>query len=187
MKSALLVIDVQRVLFESNPPPFAVDSVISNINLLAEQARSLGVPVIFIQHEQEDSIITYGSEGWQLQSDLVVHDTDVLVRKTTPDSFLRTELDSILKSYSITDLVICGYATEFCVDTTVRRAAALGYSIQLVADAHTTHDKEHATAEKIRLHHNKTLSNIKSFGVSIASIKTDNIKYNIIKCCTLKS
>jgi hypothetical protein len=47
--------------------------------------------------------------------------------------------------------------------------------IQLVSDGHTTHDKQHATAEQIRKHHNETLSNIKSFGVTIKAIESKKI------------
>ena len=175
MKSVLLVIDVQRALFEGDSQPFAADEVIHNINLLADRARESSVPVVFIQHEQAGSEMEFGSEGWQLQSDLNVHETDIFVRKTTPDSFLRTDLQDFLMDKDINSLFVCGYASEFCVDTTTRRAAGLGYSVQLIADAHTTHDKVHATGEQIRAHHNATLPNISSFGVPITSVLTSDV------------
>ena len=89
MKSALVIIDVQRVLFEGDSQPFAADEVVHNINLLTDKARKSNVPVVFVQHEQVGTEIEYGSEGWQLQSDLTVTETDTFIRKTTPDSFLR--------------------------------------------------------------------------------------------------
>ena len=85
--------------------------------------------------------LEYGSESWKLQKDLFIDDIDFKVRKTTPDSFLRTNLEEILTSVGAMNLIICGYASEFCVDTSVRRAAALGYNVQIISDAHTTHDK----------------------------------------------
>lgn len=129
-----------------------------------------GYPVIFIKHEQPNTSIEFESDGWKLQVGLVVESDDKFVRKTTPDSFLSTELESILKQEDIEHLVVCGYATEFCVDTTIRRAAGFGYSIDLVSDAHTTHDKDHASGLKIREHHNCTLPNISSFGVKISEV-----------------
>lgn len=48
--------------------------------------------MIFIQHEQQGSPMEFGSQGWQLQADLHREEVDICVRKTTPDSFLRTEL-----------------------------------------------------------------------------------------------
>lgn len=172
MKSAVLVIDVQTVLFDPEPQPFEAENVLNRINQVTDWARKQAIPVIFIQHEQANSIIEFDSTGWKLQADLTTDTNDHFVRKTTPDSFLKTNLDSLLKDLDIEHLFICGYASEFCVDTTVRRAAGLGYPVTLVSDAHTTHDKTHATGEQIRTHHNETLPNITSFGVKIDTITT---------------
>ena len=175
MKSAVLVIDVQSIIFDSEPKLFEGDQVVDRINTLTGRARSQDIPVIFIQHEHPNSVIAYESEGWQLQRNLQVEPTDKFVRKTTPDSFLRTDLESLLQQNEIEHLIVCGYATEFCIDSTVRKAAGLGYSIELVADAHSTHDKEHATGEQIRRHHNATLPNLTSFGVKITAVPTNQL------------
>lgn len=175
MKSAVLVIDVQSGLFDGRPRPFEHDLVIQRINDITNRARASKAPVIFIQHELPTGFLEYGSAGWELQSALTAEDADLKVRKTTPDSFLRTNLEKTLKSLGAINLIICGYASEFCVDTTTRRAAALGYTVQLVSDAHTTHDKVHASAEKIRDHHNATLPNITSFGPRISAVKASDI------------
>ncbi len=177
MKSAILVIDVQCGLFDVNPRPFKADEVIERINNINNRARKSGIPVIFIQHEQESGLLEYGSESWKLQSGLKVNDFDFKVRKTTPDSFLRTNLEEILTSCEVENLIICGYASEFCIDTTTRRAAALWYSVQLVSDAHTTHDKEHASAKMIREHHNATLPDITSFGPEIKTVQSADINF----------
>ncbi|WP_335340099.1 isochorismatase family protein [Collimonas pratensis] len=76
----------------------------------------------------------------------------------------------LLTAWQVDHLVICGYASEFCVDTTVRSAAAQGYPVTLVSDAHTTHDKPHASGQQIRTHENATLPNVDSFGVKITAI-----------------
>lgn len=167
LRNALLVIDVQLGLFAAAPPPFDADAVIDRINQLSERARAAAVPVVFVQHEREGSPLAYGSDGWQLEPGLIVKDSDAIVRKTTPDAFLNTNLQSLLNAWGVTQLVITGYASEFCVDTTTRRAAALGFDVILAADAHTTHDKAHASAAQIRAHENATLPNITSFGPRI--------------------
>lgn len=74
-------------------------------------------------------------------------------------------------------LIICGYASEFCVDTTVRRAAALGFTVVIAADAHTTHDKSHASGKQIREHHNATLPGITSFGPVISAVRSSEIQF----------
>ena len=171
-RTALIVIDVQRALFESTPAPFDAPLVIERINALADRARAAAVPVIFVQHENAGSPLAFESEGWQLAAGLQRKPGDLLVRKTTPDSFLRTDLQTLLQQRGVEQVVVCGYASEFCVDTTVRRAAALGFAVLLAADAHTTHDKAHASASAIRAHENTTLPNITSFGPVIRAIAT---------------
>lgn len=176
MSLALLVIDVQRGLFETSPPPADADGVIAGINALAGRARSRGVPVIHVQHERAGGMEPESS-GWQLDPRLDVADGDRRIRKSTPDSFLRTGLDEVLAFLGVEELVICGYATEFCVDTTTRSAAAHGYAVTLAADAHTTHDKAHASAAQIRTHHNATLPDITSFGPRIRAVPADAIDF----------
>lgn len=163
MRRALLVIDVQRGLFDAAPRPFEADLVVGRINALTARARSADVPVFLIQHENAGAL-RHGSDNWQLEQNLAIGTNDFRIRKTTPDSFLGTPLQDLLTQRGIEQVVVCGYACEFCVDTTVRRAAALGYPVLLAADAHTTHDKAHATGSQIRAHHNATLADITSFG-----------------------
>lgn len=175
MKSALLVIDVQQGLF--NPPPAEAEQVLTRINQLSERARQAGVPVIFIQHQTAHEELSAGSAAWQIHQGLQVKPGDHRVDKTTPDSFLRTNLGKLLIAEGVTQLVICGYSTEYCVDTTTRRAAGLGYPVVLAADAHTSHDKPHASGLQIRAHHNATLSSIKSFGVAIRAVPTAEVSF----------
>lgn len=157
MKSAVIVIDVQAGLFDGDPRPDEADEVVQRINLVTERARAAGVPVVFVQSEHP-GFLEYGSDRWQLQRVLTVREGDIRIRKTKANAFLDTNLEETLKSIGATNLVLCGYSTEFCVDSTLRYASALGYDIQLVTDAHTTHDKAHLSAQKIREHHNITLS-----------------------------
>jgi nicotinamidase-related amidase len=163
-RTALVVIDVQRALFD--PPPFEADEVIVRINALAARARAAGVPVIFVQHEDEGEL-AFESGGWQLEPHLAVECADLRVRKRTCDSFHGTNLHALLAERDVRHLLVCGYASEFCVDTTVRSAAAKGYAVTIAADAHTTHDKPHGTGQWIRTHHTETLRNVESFGVAI--------------------
>ena len=119
-RTALLVIDVQRALFE--PPPFEADAVIVRINALASRARAAGVPVIFVQHEDEGDLLA-DTSGWELEPHLATTPSDLRVRKRTCDSFHGTPLHALLAERDVRHLLVCGYASEFCVDTTVRSAA----------------------------------------------------------------
>lgn len=176
MKTALLVIDVQQGLCSGENGAYASQKVIACINVVTEKARAAEALVIFIQHESDSGHLEFGTDGWQLAHGLHVDPADLMLRKTTPDSFHHTELEEILKRCAITDLVICGMHTEFCVDTTTRRALALGYPVVLVADAHTTVGNKHLSAPQIIQHHNTTLANISSFGPRVRTILAMDVR-----------
>ncbi|QIQ21514.1 cysteine hydrolase family protein [Zophobihabitans entericus] len=176
MKRALLIIDVQYALFDIPPEPDQATEVINHLNQLSEKARQQHAPVIFVQHEDDD-FIAYQSQNWQLDKRLIQRDGDYYIRKTTPDSFYKTNLNELLTKLGVTDLVIAGYASEYCVDTTVRKAASLKYNVILASDAHTTHDKPHLTAQQIRKHHTMTLSTMMSFDATIEAKLTKDITF----------
>ncbi len=177
MRTALLVIDVQRAFFEAEPRPHEADAVVDRINALSSRARAAEVPVVVIQHEARTDQVEHGSPGWELEPRLAVVEHDARVRKTTPDSFLRTPLGGLLAAWGTERVVLCGYASEFCIDTTARRAAALGFAVVLASDAHTTHDAPHLSAERIRAHHNATLPGITSFGPAIEARPSSEIVF----------
>jgi nicotinamidase-related amidase len=176
MNTALLVIDVQQGLCEGEHEAFQSQRVIARINRVSEKARIAGALVVFIQHESTSGYLEFDTEAWQLARGLHVDATDLRIRKTSPDSFHRTALEQVLKEHAITDLVICGMHTEFCVDTTTRRALALGFPVILVDDAHTTEGNRHLSAIQVIQHHNETLTNISSFGPRVRAISTDELR-----------
>lgn len=165
MKTAMLIIDVQRIICVGEYAAFEIDRVIAAINGLSERAREAGVPVVLIQHEEAEEYFRFGSEGWQLAEDLLVADSDIRIRKTTPDSFHQTELQQVLQGLGVQRLIICGLQTDYCVDTTVRRALGLGYEVALAEDAHSTLDNAAIRAPQIIAHHNAVLGSMSSFGV----------------------
>jgi nicotinamidase-related amidase len=165
MTTALLIIDVQRVMCEGKYAVHDVDGLIDRINLVSRRARAAGAPVVVIQHETKGGQdMDHGTEGWQLAPRLDVQRTDILLRKTASDSFHKTELLETLQRLGVTHLIACGLQSDFCVDTTLRRALALGYPVTLVSDGHSTLDNGVLSAAQIVAHHNVTLSNLESFG-----------------------
>lgn len=177
MSRAVLVIDVQRGLCEGAWETFESARIIDNINQVTSKARAAGVPVVVIQHESKSGLFTYGSEAWQLAPALHTAATDTLLRKTTPDSFHLTELEALLKRSAVTELVVCGMQTDFCVDTTTRRALALGYPVVLVSDGHSTLNNKHLSAAQIIEHHNETLSSISSFGPVVRLERAQDVRF----------
>jgi nicotinamidase-related amidase len=174
MNTAVLVIDVQQGLCEGPGAAFDCAGTIRRINIVTRHAREIGAQVIFIQHES--GYLKHGSEAWQLAKDLEADSTDLFVRKTTPDSFLRTDLESLLEKHQVERLVICVMHTEFCVDTTTRKALALGFPVILVSDAHSSAGNNTLSPQQVIAHHNTTLTRISSFGPRVKAVPGSEVK-----------
>ena len=177
--AALLIIDVQQALCFGEWAAFEAERVIERINEVSERCRRTGRPVVVIQHETADGPLQFASPGWQIADGLIVAPTDIRVRKRTCDSFLGTELQQRLFDSGCSRLIVCGLQSEFCVDTTVRRALALGYPVTLVSDGHSTVDNGVLKASEISAHHNKTLSSISSFGPRALAIPAAEIRLEV--------
>jgi nicotinamidase-related amidase len=176
MPTALLIIDVQHALCHGEYAGFEADRVISRINIVSQHVRESGGLVVVIQHESPSAPLEHGSEGWRLAASLITASRDSFVRKRATDSFHNTNLHALLQEHRVTHLIICGLQSEFCVDTTTRRALALGYSVTLVADGHTTLNNGTLSAAQISAHHNETLSNITSFGPRATAVPAAEVR-----------
>jgi nicotinamidase-related amidase len=170
MHTAILVIDVQQGLCEGPEAAHDCPGTIERINVVTHLARVAGVPVFFVQHESRAGYLEHGSPEWQLATGVQVQAGDRRIRKTTPDAFLHTELQEALQNLGVTRLVVCGMHTEFCVDTTTRKALALGYPVVLVSDAHTSAGNAAIGPQQVIAHHNATLTNISSFGPRVTAV-----------------
>lgn len=178
MNTAVLVIDVQQGLCEGPEKAYDCEGLIETINLVTGKARAAKALVIFIQHESASGYLEHGTPAWQLANGLQIQATDIKIRKSTPDSFLRTELESVLKEKHIQRLVVCGMHTEFCVDTTTRQALARGFPVTLVADAHTSAGNSAITPQQVIAHHNATLTNISSFGPRAVTVLSTALHFS---------
>ncbi|MBO0992067.1 cysteine hydrolase family protein [Bacillus sp. SD088] len=153
----LLVIDVQNAMFNESNPIYEGESLLKNLQELINKARTTNVPVFFVQHNDEEFIS--GTHEWEIHSSIIPKEGEIVIQKHTPDSFHETELQEKLKSGQIQNLIVSGNQTEYCIDTTIRRAFSLGYRITLVKDAHRTWDSNILSAQQIIDHHNEVLGN----------------------------
>ena len=150
--TALLVIDVQNDVVAN---AYQRDEVIANINTLVLRARAEQVPVIWVQHADDN--LTEGSAGWQYVPELPRYDPEPLVHKHYGDSFEDTTLEAELAKRGVGRLVITGAQTDACVRSTLHGAFTRGYDATLVSDAHTTEDfSEYGlpSADKVIAHTN---------------------------------
>ncbi|NJJ38758.1 cysteine hydrolase family protein [Paenibacillus apii] len=156
-RTAFILIDVQEAMF-SYPGMKLHDEegVMERIVSLLDRARRNSTPVIFIQHT-EDQEYTKGAPTWQISSRVTPLPGEKIIEKPTWDAFHLTGLREELEREGITNLVFAGMQTEYCVDTTCRRAYSLGYYSVLAEDAHSTFDNGQLTGEEIVRHHNAVL------------------------------
>lgn len=158
-ETALLIIDTQLGMFD---PGFPVDhgsELLIVIRNLIDKARQAGVPVIYIQHDARDvhDPLHPDNPGWVIHPDIAPQPGESVIRKIHPDAFQDTTLKVELDRLGVKNLVVAGIQTEFCVDTTCRRAYSLGYAVTLVQDGHSTWDTEILKAAQIIAHHNQNL------------------------------
>ncbi|KFY32676.1 hypothetical protein V495_08863 [Pseudogymnoascus sp. VKM F-4514 (FW-929)] len=149
----LLIIDVQRCLFDPRNPVPDSTRILHNLEtvLARERAASPPTKVIWIRHnEDDDPEFRPNTEPWEIvQNDAFrIQENEVIVDKTTPDSFHKTSLASHIETAGFDpqtlQLVIIGMQSDFCVQTTARRAVARYPSarVSVVHGAHGTYDDE---------------------------------------------
>jgi len=134
-RTALLVIDVQNGVVGN---AYDRDRVIANIQTLVGKARAEDVPVLWVQHSDDE--LRRDSEAWEYVPELERLDTEPLVHKSYGDSFESTDLEQLLAERSVGRLVVTGAQTEACIRATLHGALVRGYDATLVSDAHTTED-----------------------------------------------
>jgi nicotinamidase-related amidase len=175
-KTALLIVDVQVGNFEASAPVYRGDDLLSKIGHLIERARAADVPVVHVQHcGPEGAIDEPGAPGWEIHTAIAPQAGDAIVQKRHPDAFQATELQAELASRGIGRLIVAGIQTEYCIDTTCRRAYSLGYKVVLVQDAHSTWDTDLLTAPQIIAHHNCVLGGWFADVKETSDVKFDNV------------
>lgn len=133
--TALLVIDAQTGVVADGHDRAAV---VANIGALVDRARRERVPVVWVQHNDDN--LVHGSPEWQLAPELKRAEDEPLVDKNYGDSFEGTTLEGVLAGLGVGRLVVAGAQTDQCVRSTIHGAFARGYDTILVKDAHTTSD-----------------------------------------------
>lgn len=104
------------------------DHAVGTIAGLSSRARAASVPVVTVQQQGCGDVLP----------GLTPRKGEAVVTKTCADAFLNTDLDETLVRLGVTEVLVTGFATENCVETTARQALSHGYDLVLVADGHTT-------------------------------------------------
>lgn len=131
-KTALVIINMQNGVMEYCVHP---KKVISRIQDLLARARDTGTPVYWVQDERE---FERHSTPWRMVAPLEPLDGEHRIHKSYRDAFTGTGLHASLIAGDVGRLVVCGAQSDYSLRTTAGRAAAMGYDVTVVRDAHTT-------------------------------------------------
>ena len=136
-KRALLVIDVQNEYFTGKLPVTYPAGSLTNVLSAMDAARDKGLPVVVIQHaspQPDAAVFRKNSKEWELHPEVAARMHDVLIHKSLPGSFTATMLETWLRQHRVETVVIAGYMTQMCCDTTARQAMHLGFGVEFLSD-----------------------------------------------------
>ena len=173
--TALIVIDVQNGVVAN---ALRRDDVIANINALVDKARAEQVPVIWVQHSDDN--LPQDSDDWQYVPELQREESEPLVHKRFGDSFEDTILEAELAERGVGRLVVTGAQTDACIRCTIHGAFTRGYDTILVGDAHTTEDfSEYGLppADKVIAHTNMYWSEQDAPGRDAGVVETADVDF----------
>jgi nicotinamidase-related amidase len=137
--STLILVDCQNTYTQGVMELEGVQAALDEAAVLLDRARSAGIPVIHIQHDDgPGSLYDVDGENGAIVPRVAPRDGEPVVVKNYPNSFVQTALDERLKSVSAANLVIAGFMTHMCVNSTARGAFNLGYAPTVVAGATAT-------------------------------------------------
>jgi nicotinamidase-related amidase len=159
MKPALLVIDVQKAFFKFGPTTaLSLNDAMEYINAAIALFREKDLPVVSIQHIEEEEDLVPGEEGFDLPEELDILPSDLHIHKTYGNSFTRTSLEADLRALGVDTLILTGYCAEYCVLSTYRGALDLDLTPIMLRGALASD-----TPENIRFV--ESISNLLSYGV----------------------
>ena len=126
MKPALLVVDVQKEFFKLSPATAqSLNDAIEYINAAIALFREKNLPVICVQHVEEEEKLVPGEDGFELPEALDVLPSDLHIHKTYGNSFNKTPLADELRERGVDTVIITGFCAEYCVLSTYRGAEDL--------------------------------------------------------------
>jgi nicotinamidase-related amidase len=173
--TALLVIDVQIGVVGG---AYRRDEVVANIRALVDRARDEEVPVVWVQHSDDN--IEEGTDDWQIVPELAPRPDEQLVQKHYGDAFEATNLEAVLAELEVGRLVIAGAQTDECIRSTLHGGFVRGYDATLVGDAHTTEDLSEwgaPTPDLVIAHTNLYWDNHRAPGRTAGTVTTAGVDF----------
>ncbi len=139
--SALIIIDAQNTYCEGVMKLDGIDNALKECGVLLERFRKAGRPVFHIRHDAgPGSPYDLSNPIGQIVDALTPSAEEPLITKNYPNSFAGTELDALVKKTGTQNLILVGFMSHMCVNSTARGAFSLGYRPTVVASATATRD-----------------------------------------------
>jgi ureidoacrylate peracid hydrolase len=170
MSTALLVIDAQKIYTDPDSEMYCKDSksTLKKINSLIEAFEKSKKPIFFIRHvhkrdgsdlgrmfdysgnPEEDFNFKENSVEVQYDDKLLRSGNTQEIVKNRYSAFIGTNLDARLKKARIDTVVICGFMTNFCCESTARDAHDRDYFVDFIVDATGTPGTDNMKEKDIR-------------------------------------
>jgi len=174
--TALVLVDLQNDYFPGGTNPLVNSTeAVMNAKLVLQNFRDNHRPVFHVQHiatRPGSTFFLAGTRGADIHHEVAPVDTESIIIKHTPNSFIETTLLSELRDTSIKEVVLCGMMTHMCVDATVRAAKDYGFRCRMIADACATKDLQFSDkiiqAEDV---HHAFLAALNGFYASVINTK----------------
>ncbi|MEI8378244.1 MAG: cysteine hydrolase family protein [bacterium] len=141
-KSVILVIDAQKEYTEGALPLFEIDKSIDALAKFLNRARAKNTPIIHIVHTGGVNGKIFNPDGpfFEIIDKVKPTEGEIIIEKKFPSSFTGTTLEETLKKIGKKDLIITGYMTHMCVNSTTREATEKGYNCTIISELTTTRD-----------------------------------------------
>lgn len=137
--SALLLIDLQETYRDGVMRLENVEPAIREAAELLGRARAAGIPVIHVRHDAgPGSPYDVSAAIGQISPEVAPEGDEAVVTKSYPSAFVGTDLEERLRAAGVQDVIVAGFMTHMCVNSTARSAFSLGFRPTVVAAATAT-------------------------------------------------
>jgi nicotinamidase-related amidase len=117
MKPALMIIDLQKAYYDDETKK-SMDNACGFINAVIPLFRKKNLPIIWVQHIDEEDGSESGKVGFEFIEQLKPHSNDYRVQKRYRNTFNKTNCLEIIRKENIDTVIITGYRAEFCIQGT---------------------------------------------------------------------
>jgi nicotinamidase-related amidase len=144
MKPALLIIDIQNEFFNNSQGcSDSLKSAIEYINAAIDLFRKKNLPVVVIQHKNEEQGLVQGKAGFDVPQNVKLKPQDIRIVKTYSNSFTKTRLAERLKDLRVDTIIVTGFCAEFCVLSTYRGAEDFDFKPIILKGSLASDNAEH--------------------------------------------